>query len=106
MTVTNEVANAQAAAWNGPSGHAWVDEQLLLDRFYLPFQELLLEAVLAAAPEHVLDVGCGTGSTTLAYARGLGSSARVTGIDISEPMLAAAKSRAADAGVAATFVRA
>jgi SAM-dependent methyltransferase len=106
MTTSNEIANAQAAAWNGPSGLAWVDEQSLLDRLYLPFQELLLEAVLAAAPQHVLDVGCGTGSTTLAYARGLGRSARVTGIDISEPMLAAAKSRAADADVAATFIRA
>jgi len=106
MTTSNDVAKAQAAAWNGPSGHAWVDEQELLDRLYLPFQELLLEAILAAAPQSVLDVGCGTGSTTLAYARGLDRGARVTGIDISEPMLTAAKARAAAAGVSATFVRA
>jgi SAM-dependent methyltransferase len=106
MTISNDVAGAQAALWNGPSGHAWVDEQVLLDRLYMPFQELLLESVIAAAPAAVLDVGCGTGSTTLAIARALGSGADVTGVDISAPMIDAATTRAAQEGVAARFIRA
>jgi ubiquinone/menaquinone biosynthesis C-methylase UbiE len=42
----------------------------------------------------VLDVGCGTGSTTLAVARLLGVKGRCVGIDISEPMITAAQARA------------
>jgi SAM-dependent methyltransferase len=106
MTVANEVAGAQAALWNGPAARGWVDEQVLLDRLYLPFQERLLEVAIAAAPRSVLDVGCGTGSTTLAIARALGSGAHVTGVDISAPMIDAATTRAAREGVAARFVRA
>jgi SAM-dependent methyltransferase len=106
MTDTNHVAGTQAALWNGPAAQGWVGEQALLDRLYLPFQERLVAAVIAAAPRSVLDVGCGTGSTTLAIARTLGDGARVTGIDISAPMLAAATARAAEAGVAAHFIRA
>jgi len=104
MTISNDVADAQAALWNGPAGHAWVDGQVLLDRLYLPFQERLLEAVIAAAPQSVLDVGCGTGSTTLAIARALGSGADVTGVDISAPMIDAATTRAAKEGAAARFI--
>jgi SAM-dependent methyltransferase len=104
MTVSNDVAGAQAALWNGPAAQGWVDEQVLLDRLYLPFQERLLELVIAAAPQSVLDVGCGTGSTTLAIAGALGSGAHVTGIDISAPMIDAATRRAAKEGLAARFV--
>ena len=42
----------------------------------------------------VLDVGCGTGSTTLAVARRLGADGAAVGVDISEPMIAAAQARA------------
>jgi len=54
----------------------------------------------------VLDIGCGTGSTTLAIARVLGPAGHCTGVDISEPMLALATARAAREGSPARFVRA
>ena len=54
----------------------------------------------------VLDVGCGTGSTTLAVARRLGAKGRCIGIDISEPMIAAARARAEREGTPASFIRA
>lgn len=54
----------------------------------------------------MLDVGCGTGSTTLAIARRLGAKARCTGIDISEPMIAAARERAEREGSPTRFIRA
>jgi SAM-dependent methyltransferase len=53
-----------------------------------------------------LDVGCGTGSTTLAVARLLGAKGHAIGIDISEAMIAAARARAAREGASASFVRA
>jgi len=96
----------QAALWNGTAGNAWVDAQEILDRMYRPFETLLADAIVAGAPRSVLDVGCGTGATTLAVARRLGPHAECIGVDISEPMLAAARVRAEREGVPARFIRA
>jgi SAM-dependent methyltransferase len=46
----------------------------------------------------VLDVGCGSGPTTLALAAEVGPEGEVVGADIAPAMLAAATARAADAG--------
>ena len=54
----------------------------------------------------MLDVGCGTGSTTLAVARLLGAKGRCIGIDISDPMIAAARARAERERTPASFIRA
>ncbi|HET7131194.1 MAG TPA: class I SAM-dependent methyltransferase, partial [Gammaproteobacteria bacterium] len=64
----------------------------------------LLAAATARPGSRVLDVGCGTGSTTLAFARRVGASGRALGVDISEPMLALARERAERARLPATFV--
>ena len=104
MDVMQEIGDEQTRLWNGAAGRAWVDEQPLLDRILKPFETLLLDAVSARSLRHVLDVGCGTGSTTLAVARLLGVNGRVTGIDVSEPMIAAARARAEREGAPATFI--
>ncbi len=87
----------QETIWNGASGRAWVDTQQMLDELFRPFEDLLVGAVTSG---RVLDVGCGTGAVTLGVAR----SANATGIDISEPMLAAARLRAKQQRVDARFV--
>jgi SAM-dependent methyltransferase len=72
-------------------------------------EELLVEAVLASGSvpnSRVLDVGCGTGSTTLAVARRLGRNGRCVGIDISAPMIIAARSRTEREGAGASFTHA
>ena len=86
--------DTQSARWNGPSGNAWVDAQAVLDALYKPFEDLVVEEVAAVGGRRVLDVGCGTGATTLAVARLLGAAGRCTGIDVSEPMITAARARA------------
>jgi SAM-dependent methyltransferase len=94
----------QAALWNGRAGQAWVETQELLDAMLEPFERHLLQAVAADSPRSLLDVGCGTGSTTLAVARLLGEGGHGVGVDISEPMLAVARRRASAEGSRATFV--
>jgi ubiquinone/menaquinone biosynthesis C-methylase UbiE len=106
MDAAHEIAAEQLALWNGPGGHAWVDMQATLDRVLAPYEAMLVDAVVQDSHSAVLDVGCGTGSTTLAIARRLGDKGRAVGIDISEPMLALARTRAQKERVAATFISA
>src|SRR5215475_6177419 len=106
MDVTRETDDEQRRLWNGPAGRAWVDAQELLDRLLKPFEDVLVEAVSDHGGRRVLDVGCGTGGTTLAVARRLGANARCTGIDISHQMIAAARSRAEREGTPASFIAA
>jgi SAM-dependent methyltransferase len=104
MDSVNEARDEQARLWNGVAGCAWVELQDLVDAAFRPLEALLVEGVAAGA--EVLDVGCGTGGTTLAVARRLGGTGRCVGIDISEPMLTAARARALREGMPARFVRA
>lgn len=99
-------AGDRPAWWNSSSGGAWVRLQDALDTMYRPIEELLVEQVAAVAhePASVVDVGCGTGATTLALARRLGADADVLGVDVSEPMLEAARARVARAGLSVPFV--
>jgi len=96
--------NEQAALWNGRAGRAWVEAQASLDRLFAPFENLLVSEARAGAARRVLDVGCGTGATTLAIARTLGGEGACTGADISEPMVAAARVRAKREGAHASFI--
>jgi SAM-dependent methyltransferase len=96
----------QAILWDGDAGRAWVEAQEVIDVLFAPIEARLADEVAATAPQDVLDVGCGTGATTVAFARRLGTDGRCLGVDISEAMIEAARERAAAADVAATFLRA
>jgi len=94
----------QAAIWNGPAGRAWVETQDLLNQLFKPFEDLLVDAVTDKSRRRLLDVGCGTGSITLAFVRRFEGQDCCTGIDISGQMIAAARSRAELEGAQATFI--
>ncbi|MCP3168089.1 class I SAM-dependent methyltransferase [Myxococcus qinghaiensis] len=106
MSATNAPENEQTKMWNGTSGNAWVDLREVLDGMFKPFEDLLVAAVSPDSGGRVLDIGCGTGATTLAVARHLGAHGRCVGIDISEPMLAVARARAEQDGTPARFIHA
>jgi SAM-dependent methyltransferase len=85
----------QIADWNGEQGRRWAEHQPRIDRMIERYGDAALQAAAAMPGEQVLDIGCGTGSTTLALARAVGPQGRVFGVDISQPMLAVAAQRAA-----------
>ncbi len=104
MDGSSHEEEGQAAMWNGAGGRSWVDAQAMLDRMFEPFEELLVETVLSKNRTQVLDVGCGTGGTTLAVARRLAAQGRCVGVDISQPMIEHARRRAAAEEVGVSFV--
>lgn len=107
MNVSRQINNEeQSALWNGTAGRAWIEAQPLLDEVLKPFADLLVLAVAAKSARCVLDVGCGTGATSLAVARLLGVNGHCIGVDISEPMIAVARARAARDSSTASFIRA
>lgn len=106
-----QAQDEQTKLWNGPAGRAWVQAQDILDKMLQPFEDALLAQAAALRQQarrvfRVLDVGCGTGSTTLAIARQLAGEGDCVGVDISAPMIAAAQHRAAASqwGAGAHFI--
>ena len=83
----------QIKYWNAKAGAIWVAQQAHLDQLLAPLSEAGLAAAKFAANESALDIGCGCGDTSIALGASQ-SSGSVTGVDISEPMLAHAQIRA------------
>ena len=94
----------QATYWNGPAGGRWIDRQEMQDGVLAPVAERLLKSAGAAPGDRVIDVGCGCGATTLAVARVTGGAGRALGVDISAPMIARARERAAAESSPAQFL--
>lgn len=95
MSAVIEIQTEQNKLWNGAAGHARVELQARLDVVFRPFEEILAAAVAPRVPGAVLDVGCGAGATTLALARRFGPGVECVGVDVSRPLVALARSRAA-----------
>ena len=85
----------QIEYWNGSTGERWMRYQQALDRTLGPLGEVAIQAAQIVPGARVLDVGCGCGDTVLALADRVGSEGWVTGVDVSEPMLARARERIA-----------
>ncbi len=90
--------------WNGRPADAWVTGADRFDSMLAPFGRHLLAAVVLQEGERVLDVGCGNGAMSLEAARAVGPSGRVTGLDLSVPMLGVARKRAEEQGIDVDFV--
>lgn len=104
MTETATANADQSARWNDRPGRSWAELSDMLDRVLAPFIPLLLEEIEPVAGRRILDVGCGAGALTLAAAE---QGANGLGVDISAPLIEAARSRAGGLGVGgADFVQA
>jgi len=99
-TLEPMAANAQQIQyWNDLAGRKWVAYRPLLDAQLGPLGQHAMGRLGIATGERALDVGCGCGSTTLELARRVGPTGKVTGIDISTPMLNLARDAARAAAV-------
>lgn len=104
MTAVRSSGTEQDAIWNGGGGRVWVAEQDLLDAAFRSIETMLADAVEAASARRVLDIGCGTGATTLAAARRIAPDGECVGVDLSRAMIVAARARAGIDALPARFV--
>jgi SAM-dependent methyltransferase len=84
----------QIAYWNGPGGQRWADRQAAQDILLRPVADILIDRAKPKTGERVIDVGCGSGVTSIAFAQKVGPSGHVFGIDVSGPMLDRARATA------------
>jgi SAM-dependent methyltransferase len=89
----------QVAYWSGEGGQRWLQIETCFDRAITPFATAALAAAAPDRGERVLDVGCGTGGTTVDLARRVGPAGAVVGIDVSPMLAAAARQRVAASGM-------
>lgn len=84
-----------AHEWQGQTGDAWAAEWRRTDRTLAPLNEALLARALPVDGLRVLDIGCGAGATSFAFADAT-PAVRVTGLDLSDALIAAAEERRDD----------
>lgn len=98
---------SQIEFWNGVAGDLWAGDAFATcqDRAQGPFGEAAMDALGLQPGQHVLDVGCGCGSTTFELSRRVGPSGHVLGVDISTPQLERAQRYAEALGNAVVAFR-
>jgi SAM-dependent methyltransferase len=95
-SVAVDPSNAdQLRAWDGADGAYWAAHAPRFEASLARYDGPLLDAAAIQCGERVLDVGCGTGSTTRAAAR-LAAPGSALGVDLSAAMVEVARRAAAD----------
>jgi SAM-dependent methyltransferase len=90
---------AQRRYWNTVAGPRWVASPGFRERRNRESLALLLTHLGLTGGESVLEIGCGTGALTLPLAEAVGEHGRVVAVDISEPMLGAARQKVGERGL-------
>jgi ubiquinone/menaquinone biosynthesis C-methylase UbiE len=83
----------QGANWNSKTGQAWVNNDLKMDLHLEVITTLLFKEFETLGNKHVLDVGCGSGTTSKLLSDQVGSTGSVEGVDISRPLLELAQAK-------------
>jgi len=84
---------AQSEYWNAAAGETWAKLQELLDRQIEPLGLAAIDVLQPGEGEHIIDIGCGCGQSSLALAACVAPTGSVLGIDLSKPMLEVARHR-------------
>jgi SAM-dependent methyltransferase len=95
MTFVN---TEQAAYWAGRA-ESWGSHEAVHDRVIGPGGRLAMDRLNPRPGQIVVDLGCGTGKTTVELARRVAPGGQVVGVDIAAAMFGLARQHVADAGV-------
>ncbi|MFC6638123.1 methyltransferase domain-containing protein [Sulfitobacter sp. JBTF-M27] len=84
----------QQTFWSDQAGPLWVAQMDAMDTALAPVLDLLLDRADISEGARILDIGCGAGTSTFKAARRAGPLGGALGVDISDTLVAAARSRA------------
>lgn len=96
---THPSNTGQLRAWDGAEGAYWAAHPGYFDRVVAGYDDRFLAAAAIGAADHVLDIGCGNGRTTLDAARAA-TAGHALGVDLSSAMIGNARRLAAEEGLA------
>lgn len=85
----------QIAYWNGAGGAQWLARHDRMEPQLAPLGQAAIEAAAPKPGEKVIDIGCGTGTTSLQIADLVGEGGQVLGVDVSAALVEAARRNAA-----------
>lgn len=91
----------QEAYWTSPAGLKWIELEEVLDTAMTALLDVMLDAADLRSGDRVVDIGCGTGASTIGAAR-RAAGGHALGVDIARPLLERAIARARDEDVANT----
>ena len=83
----------QGENWNSKTGQAWANNDLKMDLHLEIITTLLFKEFETLGNKHVLDVGCGSGTTSKLLSDQVGLTGSVEGVDISMPLLELAQAK-------------
>ncbi len=93
----------QADYWSSDPGRKWITFENELDIVFEAVNTALIARANPQPGENVLDIGCGTGATARAFASHLEPTGSITALDISEPLINQARSRADESPVTSHY---
>lgn len=97
---------SQKEFWSGKVGTEWATHADRIDIMLRPMTEVALKLAAFRFGEHVLDIGCGAGATSVEIARAVRPGGSVLGVDLSPQLIEVAQERAAAESLAAEFIEA
>ena len=92
-------ANAEQAAFWSQLAPTWLELEDQLEQVSGPPGRLAMDLLGLAPGQRVVDLGCGSGGTTLELASRVGAEGGVLGVDIADEMLERGRERATQLGV-------
>lgn len=91
--------SAQIRFWAEGPGSQWANYQVELDACFTAINTSLVEGSGVSAGMRVLDIGSGSGATSIALSEALENNVNITAVDVSPPLIAVARQRAAARGM-------